>query len=203
MALEKQTVKPVRLRDRIGLVAIGHTAKQVEEYLFDWLLYGTVVAYFTTTFGPIWGSLTAFAIMAPLSALVCIGYIKLYDWLGKDLFGFEAAKSLRDELTGSGFLKSIVRKMLSLGDAPAFIALSLYGDPFMTTIYLRKGTERYDGMSKREWHIFFGSVFFSNGYWTLRWTVIVALVAWAWNFVPESMKHTLLTSWTWATALFS
>ncbi len=203
MALEKQTVQTVRLRDRVGLMAIGHTAKQIEEFLFDTLLYGTVVGYLTTAFGPIWGSLASFVVMAPLSTLVCLVYIKLYDMLGKDMFGFEAAKSLKEEVNNAGFWAGLVRKMLRLGDVPAFIALSIHTDPFMTTIYLRKGSDQYDGMSKRDWYVFFGSVLFSNGYWTLRWTVIVLVAVWVWNFVPEPVQSTLLASWNWVTALFS
>ena len=201
MALRKQTGRPVRLRERFGLMAIGHALKQVEEFLFDWLLYGAVVAHTTTMFGPYWGSLLAFAIMTPLSAVLSLIYVLFYDLTKKDWFGFEAAKSVRDEFEGRGFWKGIVRVALRFGDAPAFIALSLYCDPFMTTIYLRKGTEQYDGLSGRDWRIFFGSVVVSNGYWTLQSTVLVVSAVWVWDYLPESVQNMLLETWNWVTTL--
>lgn len=189
MALDTQAgTKPVRWRERIGLLAIGHTTKQIEEFLFDWLLYGAVVAWCTTQLGTFYGSILAFAIMSPLSAAICYAYVKFYDWAKKDWFGFEAAKTVRDDLEGSGWFSKALKATLRMGDVPAFIALSLHTDPFMTTIYLRKGASRYGGLSRRDWTVFFGSVLFSNGYWTMRWTVLVVLASWAWSHVPESAK---------------
>ncbi len=202
MALNQQTGKPVRLRGRIGLAAIGHTAKQVEEFLFDWLLYGAVVAFLTQQYGALWGSIAAFCIMTPISAIICLTYMKIYDWSKKDWFGFEAAKMLRDDLSHGGYWKRLMRSILRLGDIPAFILLSLHFDPFMTTVYLRKGTDNYDGLTKRDWTVFYGSVLFSNGYWTLRWTVIVAVAAWVWAQLPPSYQDLTLEAWDWLSSFF-
>jgi len=164
-----------RHKRRIGLVVVGHAAKRVEEYLFDWLLYGAIVLWSTTTFGAFQGSLIAFAIMAPVSALLCWLYMLLYDWAKKDIFGFEMLKELRDEESHGGFIGRLLRKVLSRGDAAAFIALSIYGDPFLVTVYLRKKEHTHRGLTRRDWSIFWGAVLFSNGYWTLRWAVIFEL----------------------------
>lgn len=168
----------VRHKGRIGIAAIGHTVKEAEEWLFDWLLYGSVSAYLVTTLGATWGTLWTFIVMAPLSALVCYLYIRFYDRTKQDLFGFEALKSVRDELEGDGWLKRAVRWGIRQGDIPAFVALSIHKDPFVTTIYLRKAELAYTGLSPRDWRVFWVSVLFSNGYWTLRWTVIVQVAVW-------------------------
>ena len=173
-------------KERIGIVAIGLTAKRIEEGIFDWLLYGFVVATCTTILGPLWGSLAGFAVMAPLSALVCFSYIRFYDWAKKDWLGFETLKELRDETWHTGLFVNLVRRIARLGDVPAFLALSLYGDPFMVTVYLRRGARQYNSLSRRDWVVFWTSVLVSNGYWTLRWTVIVEVARFLWSIFARS-----------------
>jgi hypothetical protein len=168
-------------RNEIGTVAIGHSAKQLEEILFDWLLYGSVIAACTTTWGPMWGSVAGFTIMTPLSAVVCFAYIRLYDWGKKDWFGFELLKGLRDDAAGGSRLERLVHRVARLGDVAAFMALSVYGDPFMTTVYLRRGVRRFNGLSSSEWVVFWLSVLVSNGYWTLRWTILVEVARFVWS----------------------
>lgn len=196
MPHQQQTKQPVRWGRRFGLAAIGHSAKQVEEFLFDWLLYGAVVAWATTQFGSLWGSVVAFAVMTPLSIFICLLYMAFYDWTKKDWFGFEAVKGARDDVEESrGFWKKIMRSIMRLGDIPAFILLSINSDPFMTTVYMRKGADQYNGMTKRDWRIFYGSAILANGYWTLRWTVIVALLAWVWVYIPIPAQDFLIYLW--------
>jgi uncharacterized protein (TIGR02001 family) len=162
-------------KERVGIIAIGHTAKRVEEVLFDWLLYASVIATCTTIWGPVWGSLAGFVIMAPLSALVCLAYIRFYDWAKKDWLGFELLKKSTNDGLRGGRLSRLVQRITQLGNVPAFFVLSVYGDPFMVTVYLRRGAELYNGLRRRDWAIFWASVLVSNSYWTLRWTVIVEL----------------------------
>ncbi len=159
-------------KKRIGIMAVGYAAKAIEEFLFDWLLYGTVVLYCTSQWGKVEGSVAAFLMMTPLSAVICLFYLKLYDWFHQDWFGFEALK----EITNSphkGWMSRMVFWIARLGAFPAFIILSINTDPFIVTVYLRKGEDAYDGLSGRDWFIFWSSVIFSNSYWTLRWSVIV------------------------------
>ena len=173
----------VRHRSDIGLVAIGHSAKKIEELLFDWLLYGSVIAACTTIWGPLWGSVAGFAIMSPLSALLCLGYIRFYDWAQKDWFGFELLKELRGDAIGGSWFHRLVGRVARLGDIPAFFALSVYGDPFMTTVYMRRGVRKFTGLSPSEWAVFWSSVLVSNGYWTVRWTAIFVLAKFLWDAV--------------------
>lgn len=169
-----------RHKHRIGLVVVGHTAKRVEEYLFDWLLYGVVVYQCTAVWGFAYGSLAAFLIMAPLSALFCWVYIRIYDWAKIDWFGFEALKEL-EEAGDAGWFGRIFKQVVRFGDVPVFVLLSIYMDPFMVTVYFRKKENQHAGLTPRDWKIFWGSVVFSNAYWTLRWALIFVVVQFLWN----------------------
>ncbi len=161
----------IRHKERVAILAVGHIGLRIEEFLFDWLLYGTVSTFLTHSFGAVYGSLATFAAMCPLSALVCFWYIKLYDLSKTDWFGLEATKKLRDDGSFTGIGKWF-HKLARLGDVPAFIALSIYSGPFTVTAYMRRGSE-YAGLSKRDWEIFWASVLFSNAYWSLQWGAMV------------------------------
>ena len=173
----------LRHKERIGIIAIGHTAKQIEEFLLDWLLYGFVVFKTAEMWGPYQGALIAFAIMAPLSALLCYSYIRFYDWAKKDWLGLETIEELRQSEEAAGPVMRWIIKLTKLGDFPMFVVLSIYGDPFVVTLYFRRGAHLYNGLSRRDWSIFWASVVFSNAYWTLQWGVIVALIQPLWQFV--------------------
>lgn len=169
-----------RHKQRIGTVVIGHTAKRIEEYLFDWLLYGVVVYTCTELWGFAYGSLVSFLIMAPLSALFCWTYLKLYDWAKVDWFGLEALKELH-EVETKGWFGGIFKVIFRWGDIPIFILLSIYGDPFMVAVYFREKGHNHGGLSPRDWKIFWGSVLFSNAYWTLRWAFIFVVIEFLWE----------------------
>ncbi len=172
-----------RHKQRIGAIALGHTAKKAEEVLLDWLIYGAVVVWATSTWGPIKGSLVAFAIMAPFSALMCLLYLRLYDWAKVDWFGFELIKEMRDEESHEHWFGHLLHRLIRLGSIPAFVVLSIHMDPFMTTVYFRHKHLQYQGLTRKDWAIFWGSVLLSNGYWTLRWTVIYGVVLFLWNLL--------------------
>lgn len=171
---ESASMTPAELRWRAGVMAVGHAAKYCETLLFDWLVYGAVAAYCVAVWGAAYGPLATFAVMAPLSALSCWLYIRLYDWSRTDWLGLETVKALRDGGQGNA-VASFVGRLARLGDVPAFLALSIYGDPFMVTIYLRKGSQAFSGLAPRDWAVFWASVIFGNAYWTFQWTAIVTL----------------------------
>lgn len=167
---------------RLGTLATGYTVKKLEEFLFDTVLYAYVVFVCTQAYGVAHGSLVAFAIMMPLSAIACVIYLKIYDSLKTDYLGLEALKALKDS-TSSSLAARVGRKLLRSGDLGAFFLLSLQGDAFMTVIYLRRGDNSYNGMTRRDWMIFFSSIFVSNAYWTLRWVAIVEVVVYLWHLI--------------------
>jgi hypothetical protein len=164
MAL-KSADRPIRWKERIGLVAIGHTFKHFEEALFDFMLYPAAIAWL--------GAMKGGAVMMVFSAIMCYLYLRFYDWSGKDWFGFELLKEVRDGEEKQGCIAHFVQRLTQRGDWIAFFALSCYTDPFMTTVYMRKGTDAYNGLSARDWKIFWSSVVVANLWWTVLMTLVV------------------------------
>lgn len=167
MAL-KSANQPIRWKERIGLVAVGHTFKYFEEVLFDYMLYPVVIAWL--------GAVKGGAIMMAFSAFMCYLYLRFYDWSGKDWFGFELLKKIRDGEEKKGRVARFVQRLTQKGDWVAFLSLSFYTDPFMTTVYMRKGAGAYNGLSKRDWKIFWGSVVVTNLWWTVLMTLAVGTI---------------------------
>lgn len=177
-----------RWKQRIGTAAVGHTGKLIESMVFDHLIYGIVVTFAILSYGEVMGSFVAFAAMAPISAVMCYAYLRLYDWAGVDIFGFEAVKELREGLDQVGRVERLLQKVIQWGDVPAFFVLTtIYpgADPFMATVYLRKGA---NGMTRRDWTVFWAAVVFSNGYWTLRWVVLVFAATILWPRIQPMLQ---------------
>lgn len=169
--------KPIRWYQRIGIIAVGHTAKYLEEVLFDYFLYPTVIAWL--------GGLTGGAVMMALSALTCLLYLRLYDWAGVDLFGFELLKEVRDGDDKKSLVARFTHWAMKKGDWLAFLVLSCVWDPFMTTVYMRRGVGKYNGMSSRDWKIFWGSVVVANVWWTLLMSLAVTSGRAIWNWITN------------------
>jgi hypothetical protein len=147
----------MKLSQRIGELTIGHTVNAVVLlYGFDYILYPYVI----------WklGLVRGGALMALLSLLSCLLTLWFYDWSKRDWLGIEAVKQLF-----RGEVKTRWRRLLAWalakGDLPACVILSVYADPFITTACLRRGA--FNGMTARDWRIFFGSWLIGNGWWAL------------------------------------
>lgn len=65
----------------------------------------------------------------------------------------------------------LILRAINKGDIAAFFVLSIYFDPFITTVYLRK--ESFGRLKCREWTIFIASAVISNGWWTIRTYIII------------------------------
>ena len=131
------------------------------------------------------GLTRGFVVMSVISFLTCLLFIQFYDWLKVDWLGIEVAKEVRD--FGPEWIKklnpeSIIVKILwwpfskiiliilwalKKGGFVAFVALSVYTDPFITTVYMRKGRHEYNGLSRKDWQMFIASTIVSNGYWAI------------------------------------
>ncbi|NBV77089.1 hypothetical protein EBR66_02940 [bacterium] len=166
----------------------GHGFKRVEEFLFDWLLYGAVTWYCNAEWGPVYGSLAAFCIMAPLSACVSFFWIAIYNAIGKDWLGLELLKELKRSKGGNWFTRKARAIVRSGKGVPAFFVLSFWTDPFMTTVYFRKKGETYTKLTGRDTNIFWCSVFVSNTYWTVRWSALVQLIWYVWDYVEPVLR---------------
>ena len=158
--------QPIRWKERIGIMAIGHSFKQVEEWVFDFALYPAVIAWL--------GALKGGLVMTAFSASECLFLIFIYDRTKKDWFGFELVKEVRDGEEKQGRVVRFIQYLARKSNWLAFLVLSAYTDPFMTTVYMRKGAEAYNGLSRRDWGIFWGSVLVANLWWTTAMTFAVA-----------------------------
>lgn len=163
----------------LKILAIGHLVFHTSDYLFDYALYPFVIY----KYGPVFG----YVIMTLLSAAVCLAISYIYDLLEKDWLGIETVKELvenffkeEEEIArrswrgkGKRFLSWIFHKN-KIGQ---FVFLSIKFDPLITTIYMRPGYHLYNGFSKRDWKIFWGSVVVSNAWWTGMWLVGLTAIA--------------------------
>jgi len=141
---------------RAAELATGFCSNAALNFVWDWLLYPFVIF----KYGLLWGGLA----MSLASFAACIGLLGLYDLLNRDWLGIEAIKALRDGVAHGRTLRAIA-SILRWGDIPAFIALSLYFDPFITVAYLRR--QQFGGMGRREWGIFIASWAVANGVWIM------------------------------------
>lgn len=177
-------------KKRIGLLAVGHTFNEAFDHMFNYWFYIPVIAWL----GPKKGGL----VMTFVSLFTCLAFIKFYDWAKQDWLGIEVAKEVRDY--GPRFIsnfaaKSCLGRMLwwpfskiilfvlwaaRKGGLVAFFALSVFSDPFITTVYFRSG--KFNGMGKGDWLVFVGSVLVGNGYWTARTYVLILLAKFSYNF---------------------
>ena len=173
MAL-KSANQPIRWKERIGVMALGHTFKQGEEFFFDYTLYPFVIV----TMGMLWGGL----VMTVLSATICYLYILFYDWSKQDWLGLELLKEARDGEQMESWLGRKAQAIARKGDVAAFFAFSVYTDPFVTTAYLRKGSGFYNGMTRRDWKIFFASVAVANLAWIGVVSGAIEAIRWVFKF---------------------
>lgn len=170
-------------KKRIATIAVGVTFNQIFDFLFNYPLYMFVIE---TS-----GLQRGYVIMTFISFLTCLLFVKFYDWLKKDWLGIEVTKEVRDlgpEYIRKIRTKSIIGRILwwpfsriiliilwalRKGGFVAFLALSVYTDPFITTVYMRKGHYEYNGMNRRDWIIFILSTVVSNAYWSGRTVIIL------------------------------
>ena len=159
-------------RGRIAELFAGQTVNQLTVWVFDYFLYPFVVYKL--------GILAGGVVMIVLSFAACTLSMMIYDWSKRDWLGIEAIKSVK-EYDGNTRMGRITAWIMKKSDPIVFIFLSLKFDPFITTVYLRHG--QYNGMARRDWTIFMGSLFLSNLYWTLACYMGISLFEWGWKAV--------------------
>jgi len=176
-------------KKKIATIALGHTFNQIFDWLFNYPLYLCVVNSM--------GLEKGYVIMAVISLFTCLAFIRFYDWLKVDWLGIEVAKEVSEY--GPTFIKNMnvqsgIGKILwwpfskiilvilwatKKGGFVAFLALSVYTDPFITTVYMRKG--QYNGMTRNNWLIFIASTAVSNAYWAIRTFAILESAKLIWK----------------------
>lgn len=186
-------------KGKIALIATGHGGLSIISWIYDNPLYITVIALL----GPFVGGM----LMTVGSLVICLGLVLFYNRKGVDWLGVGAIDSIRKlslryaEKLAEWRVDSMVGKMLLVffylpirlilffarlvnhkfwGDIVAFVLLSIFEDPFITTAYLRHGY--YGPMKTKDWVVFFGSVLLSNGYWVLRAMFVIEIAKAVWKF---------------------
>ena len=160
------------LKNRIAELALGHTVNQVICYSFDFGLYPLVIFWLGLRLG--------FIVMAGLSFVVCWLTMRFYDWSKRDWLGIEAIKSLR-YYSGTNRAGRLLAWILRQSDPVACVLLSIYFDPFIVTVYLRRG--RFGGMTRRDWLIFLLSWLIGNAWWSLLCFAGVETAAGLWRWL--------------------
>lgn len=193
-------------KDKISTIALGHTFNATFDAIFNYPLYFSVIEFF--------GLLDGGRIMTILSFITCLGFIKFYDWLKEDWLGLEVAKEVKD--IGPSYIKNIavdsrigrilwwpfskiiliVLWSLRKNKIVAFFALSVFTDPFMTTVFLRKGVNSYNGLSRKDWLVFIASTIVSNVYWSVRAYAIMWIAKFLWSVKSLVVIWTVKVFWT-------
>lgn len=143
-----------RIAARTIEMGTGFLTLKAMDYAFDYVAYPFAI----WKLGALYGGL----LMSGLSLLICLLLLRVYDLLERDWLGIEFIKNQR-HYAGPSYWRGLVTRIISRADWFAFAILSLRYDPFITTAYLRHGA--YNGMNRRDWIIFMGSWFVSNGVW--------------------------------------
>ena len=157
---------------KIALIGFGITANSALVYLSDYLIYPFIIWKLGLLKG---GLLNTF-----ISFIFCFALLLFYDWSKTDWLGLETLKYLK-EYAGQSKIGKMVAWFLTKSNVVAMFFLSIKFDPFITTAYMRRGSFQYNGMSKRDWKIFFSSLVISNLYWSLAAFMGVTLLEYCWK----------------------
>jgi MFS family permease len=159
---------------RLAILGIGYLGNAIIVYGFDYFLYPYVIWKF--------GILKGGAVMTLLSFIICYVTILFYDWAKQDWLGIEIIKEVK-EYNGKSMIGRFTSWILKKSEPVVLIFLSIKFDPFITTAYMRKGAEKYNGLGKRDWVIFMSSLFVGNVYWTFVAFTGVSVIEYAWKFI--------------------
>lgn len=165
------TYRPASLRERIAVLGVGLLGNQAIVLSFDYVLYPYVMWKF--------GLLNGCLIMTVLSALVCYLTLLFYDWSKKDWLGIEAIKEIKHAENPGRFTR-LITATLRRSDWLAMLVLSINFDPFITIAYLRPGSYHFNGLSRRDWQLFWASVVISNIWWSFVAFTGVNFFLWVW-----------------------
>jgi hypothetical protein len=161
-------------KTKIAELSIGLAANQLFVRFGDYILYPFVI----WKMGIVRGGL----IMTAVSFLLCYLTFLFYDWSKKDWLGIETIKGIKD-YRGENKIGKFTSWVLKKGNPIALFFLSIKFDPFIVTAYMRQGSHKYNGLSKRDWKIFIGSLLLGNAYWTLACYLGITLFEWGWKAI--------------------
>jgi len=137
--------------------------------VFIWLYDYFVFSYVIWRFGPIYGGV----FMLVITFFIDLLTLKFYDWSKKDWLAIEYIKDLKSH---EGFIGKIFDWLHSRGLLFVIIFMAIKFNPFIVTAYARKGSYKYDGLSKRDWIIFISSSIIGGVYWIVAITLGVTVL---------------------------
>lgn len=128
-------------------------------WIFDYPLYGWML----WTLGPILGGSVMILLSIPFDLLT----YKFYDWSREDWFAIEHVKSLK-HYTGRNPINRMIGWILR--ETPVFVQvpiLSLKFNSFVVSAFMRDGAYAFQGLSPRDWRIFWWSFIVGQVYWII------------------------------------
>ena len=149
----------IKLLKDILLFFSGALVLYFTSLLFDYVLYPFVIYKA--------GLLKGFFIMIFLSLIYTLFFLLIYNYLEKDIFALEYSKKKLSDLvdnTKGNWLKRIFRSILKKSKVIFFIFLSVY-NPFLATVFMRRGSFQNKEMTWHDWNILILSVIIGNGIW--------------------------------------
>lgn len=153
-----------RFGEKLATFGVGVAIKKSLDYGFDYGLYPVALIWF----GYFWGGV----IMTIASVFLNLGVIRAYDWSKRDWLMLETLKELKHKSEDAG---GFVGWVLGKGDIPAFFILSWIEDAIVVTLYLRHGVNQFNGLSRRDWAIFWASTIVSNLFWILSVASVIEI----------------------------
>jgi len=146
---------------RAATLVAGLMMKRLINWPLDYVLYPAMMLWL----GNIRGSLVAIAIISMVN--VCVIYA--YDWAKTDWLLIETLKKFRDSSQKSGWRRHIA-SLMEKSDIIFFFVLC-WDDPITVVLYFRHGS--FNGISSRDWKIFFAATVVANLYWIVLWTMVL------------------------------
>lgn len=129
------------------------------DYFFDFVLYYIMIRQF----GPVVGGGTVMLLGLTIDLII----LHIYDKSGKDHFGLEDLKNLRD-YHGNNRWRVWISKILKKGNLLAMAVLAFYSNPCLTTIYMRPKDEKRRKMNLKDAMVFSFSALIE-----ISWIIIV------------------------------
>lgn len=139
---------------KLAMWTMGISTYYYLTWVYDYVVISGLILYFGILIGTI--------IAVILSFIIDYLTLLFYDWSKKDWLALETIKQ-GEEYTG--FFGKLVKFTRNKGLILSIFILSLTSNAFIVTVYLRKGSNNYNGLTKRDWFVFVLSSLITNFYW--------------------------------------
>ena len=156
-----------RIGAKLTTFGLGVAIKKSLDYGFDYALYPVALIYL----GYFWGGVA----MTIASVFLNLAVIRAYDWSRRDWLLLETLKELKHKSDDDG-VAGFVAWMLRKGDVPAFFLLCWLEDAIVVTLYLRHGVNEFNGLSRRDWAVFWAATLVSNLFWIISVVSVIELI---------------------------